>query len=177
MKKGILGILGSVLTAVMIFWLTDGLRDSFRPSQPSIPSQPQSYHWDGRVIDRAKAQLLSNVDVSLDIRGTRFTDKTDSEGRYIFIVYKSVEPFIAVLNVAAQGYEPFTRKLTVDSNGVLERQSEVGLTLLAPAPTDASAVLLPRPRLMEKAASIVYKPRSAESAVKTALPVRTRGGG
>jgi hypothetical protein len=183
MKKWSLSVAGSVVAAVAIYWLTEPIKDFFKSEPPpptvkSTPAQtpkPQKYPWDGRVIDKVKDQLLANVDVSLAILKNTYSQRSDSEGRYIFIVDESVEPFVAVLSAAAQGYQPFTRQLTLDFNGRLERQSEIRLTPVPPAPTIANPKL-PIPMLMQRAAAIPYRPRSVEAAVQVDLPPRGRGG-
>ena len=144
MKKLILGVGGPVLVGVAVYWLTEPIKDLLFPPKPEPPPvtvttdqppKPQKYPWDGRVIDKVKDQVLSNVDVSLAILGKTFTIRTDSEGRYIFMVDMSLEPFVAVLSAAAQGYQPFTRQLTLDFDGRLERQSEIRLIPVPPTPT------------------------------------------
>jgi hypothetical protein len=170
-KNWVLGIVGAVITPVLIYWLTVGFRQW--QDSPPAPGPPQTYSWDGRVIDQAKDALLANVEVSLAILGKTFTDKTDSEGRYIFVLTRSSEPFVAELSVGAQGYREFTRKLTVDASGVLEHQSQIALMPLAPAPPTldpAPVATLPKPQLKEMAAAVRYHPRNLDSAVRIALP-------
>jgi hypothetical protein len=169
MKKWILGIVGSVLAAVLGFWLTTGLHDWWQ--SPPAP-EPQSYSWDGRVKDDKTDQLLSNVEVSLEIRSQISTQKTDSEGRYIFLFPRSVEPFTADLKAAAQNYQPFTRHLTLASNGELERQSEIALKRAeASAPVNAS---LPQAVPKEMAKLILYQPKQKAQATKVVVPLIPR---
>jgi carboxypeptidase family protein len=161
MKKWILGVLAPVLSALLIFWLVDAPKEWLFGRGKS-----QSYQFDGRVIDANQNRLLSNVAVSLEIRGgTTFNDKTDSEGRYLFSLD---EPAIALLRAAAQGYKEFTRNIAIDtSRGT---QPDIVLAPEPSPPPGPPIVLLPRPGLMEKAPMIRYEPRRSETAIKVRVP-------
>jgi hypothetical protein len=175
-SKWILGVMGPVITAVLIYWLTPP-----RPSPDTTPpsSQPAatvpeatSYSWDGRVIDGAKKSVLSNTAVTLEIAGQKSTDATDDEGRFIFLIPKTTQPFIAHLTVGAQGYNEFTRQLTLDSRtNQLEALREIALTPVPPSPTTpVPPQTFPKPVIHANVAALAYRPKSQDQAVKVQLP-------
>jgi hypothetical protein len=178
--KWILGVLGPVLTAVLIYWLTPprptpgpALAPAPAPAPTPAPPVPNltSYPWDGRVIDAAKRSVLSNTAVAIEISGQKYTDSTDDEGRFIFLIPISTQPYIAVVTVLAQGYNEFTRQLTVDATNHLERLTEVELTPMAPtAPPAPAGHPSPKPLLHANVAALAYRPKPQDQAVKVTLP-------
>jgi len=94
------GIAASVITAVLIFWLT-------RPPHPPQPTpKPASLVVAGRVFDLSSNKLLPGVNVTLSAGSYSGHQSTDSEGRYGFSV-DGVDPSsIATLTIVASGYAP-----------------------------------------------------------------------
>ena len=121
-KTWILGILGAVITAVLIFWLEQWI------TKPPTPPQPVHtiVSLNGRVIDRAANLLLQNAMVRLHVESLQEEQSTDSEGRYAFSL-EDFDPRISgSMQIEAAGYKP----LSVNSS--LQEMSSMQDQLLDP---------------------------------------------
>jgi hypothetical protein len=128
------------------------------------------------VIDAAKRSVLSNTAVTVEISGQKYTDSTDDEGRFIFLIPFSTQPYVALVTVSAQGYNEFTRQLTVDATNHLERLPEVDLAPVAPTAPPASGHPSPSPHVHANIGALAYRPKPQDQAVKVQLPrALTRG--
>ena len=144
MKKTLLGGLGAVLSAVLIYWLTDGLSGWMSAKQDQPSTEGQSYYFDGQVVDNATRSLLSGVEIKLTIGDTTTSDRTDSEGKYLFSVPKAGQQLAAIFVASAAGYRMYTRNLRSDPAAVLESVPTVFLQAEPPpSPQNPAAPTAP----------------------------------
>lgn len=132
-KGWILGILGAVITAVIIFWVQQQL--SQKPAPP--PPAHSIVSVNGRVFDRGAKRLLENAVVRLHLASLQEEQRTDSEGRYAF----SVEDFdlrqSGSMQIEAAGYKPLTFNLSLQEMSAMQDQF---LDVLNPAPPTGAGV-------------------------------------
>ncbi len=79
-KNWALGIIGTVLTAVLIFVIEQKLTE--KPTEK--PAETTIVSVNGQVFDSAAKRLLENVNVRLHVSSFNDEQKTDSFGRYAF---------------------------------------------------------------------------------------------
>jgi hypothetical protein len=122
-RTWVFGIIGSVITAVLIFVITHQLVD--RPKERTIVSV------NGQVFDNAARRLLENVVVHLHVTSFNEEQRTDSFGRYAFSLEGFDPALSGSMHIEAPGYKPVTYNLS------LKRMSEMQdlyLDALGPAP-------------------------------------------
>jgi hypothetical protein len=89
-----------------------------KPSDPSSrdsglhSNPPSEIEVDGRVVDFDKGVLLPDAVVQLTIDNATVSQKTDSEGGFIFEVPQSASNSVATLEVAAGGFGPYNQHFT-----------------------------------------------------------------
>lgn len=123
-KNWILGIVGSVITAVLIFVITQSLTKK-TPNSPTIVSV------NGRVFDNVAKRLLENVVVSLHISSFNEEQSTDSLGRYAFSLEGFDPRLSGSMHVTAPGYKPLTYNLSLQQ---MSETQDLYLDPLGPAP-------------------------------------------
>jgi hypothetical protein len=98
--KWVGGIAASVITAVLIYYLT-------RPAPP--PPPPQSMEFYGVVADAVSHALIPNAMVVLALGSNSISQQTDALGKYT-LVLESAGPGAVMGNVkiSAAGYMPYS---------------------------------------------------------------------
>ena len=180
MKKTLLGVLSTVL----VFWLTTALYSWFRDRSNRQNSAKQgeqdkqgksdvlpTYYFDGLVVDEATKSLLSGAEVKLMIGETTTSDKTDSEGKYLFSVPKAGHQIAAIFVASAAGYRAYTKNLKSDPSGVLESVPTVFLQAESqPSPPSPSPSAAPVVRMTGKWTEATrYTPRALPTAARIAV--------
>jgi hypothetical protein len=117
-KGWILGILGAVITAVLIFWAEQQLTQKPAPPLPSHTF----VSINGRVIDRAANRLLQNALVELSGKSLKEEQSTDSEGRYAFTLEDFDPRMSGSMMIQAAGYKPLTLNLSLQEMSAIQDQ-------------------------------------------------------
>jgi len=110
LKNWALGIIGTVLTAVLIFLIEQKLTEkkpTERPTETTIVSV------NGQVFDNGAKRLLENVIVRLHVSSFNDEQKTDSFGRYAFSLEGFAPRLSGSMQVEAPGYKPLTYNLSL----------------------------------------------------------------
>ena len=174
MKKTLLGVLSTVL----VFWLTTALYSWFKDRSNRQDSAKQgesdalpTYYFDGLVVDEATKSLLSGAEVKLTIGETTTSDKTDSEGKYLFSVPKAGHQIAAIFVASAAGYRAYTKNLKSDPSGVLESVPTVFLQAESqPSPPSPNPSAAPVVRMTGKWTEATrYTPRALPTAARIAV--------
>jgi hypothetical protein len=124
-KNWILGILGSVVTAVLILVITPYVTKKTGTGPGAKPVTIVSVN--GQVFDNAAKRLLENVVVGLHIESFHEEQTTDSLGRYAFSVEGFDPRLSGSMHVEAPGYKRLTYNLS------LKQMSEMQDLYLDPA--------------------------------------------
>jgi hypothetical protein len=122
-KQWMMGIVGAVLTAVLIFVITQKLNE--KPKERAIVSV------NGQVFDRVARRLLENVVIRLRISSFNEEQRTDSLGRYAFSLEGFDPRLSGSMNVEAPGYRPLTYNLTLKQ---MSEMQDLYLDGVGPAP-------------------------------------------
>jgi hypothetical protein len=147
LKNWILGILGSVLTAVLILVITPYItkKQGQGPAPGSGPKPVTIVSVNGQVFDNAAKRLLENVVVGLHVESLNEEQRTDSLGRYAFSVEGFDPRLSGSIHVQAPGYKPLTYNLSLKE---MSDMRDLYLDPAAPAPPtgvaatpDAKAVI------------------------------------
>lgn len=134
-KSWILGILGAVITAVLIFVIEQKLT---RPTSVQTPPHTTSghapretiIHVAGQVLDASK-HVLENVHVTVQVATYDKSQSTDSLGRYNLSV-ENVNPDLSgSIRVEAAGFKTVTYNETLEQ---MSNRESVVLDAIAPAP-------------------------------------------
>ena len=177
MKKTLLGVLSTVL----VFWLTTALyswfkdrsnrQDSAKQGEQGKSDALPTYYFDGLVVDEATKSLLSGAEVKLTIGETTTSDKTDSEGKYLFSVPKAGHQIAAIFVASAAGYRAYTKNLKSDPSGVLESVPPVFLQAESqpspPSPSHSTAPVVTMTGKWTEATR--YTPRALPTAARIAV--------
>jgi hypothetical protein len=177
LKKTLLGVLSTVL----VFWLTTALyswfkdrsnrQDSAKQGEQGKSDALPTYYFDGLVVDEATKSLLSGAEVKLMIGEITTSDKTDSEGKYLFSVPKAGHQIAAIFVASAAGYRAYTKNLKSDPSGVLESVPTVFLQAESqPSPSSPSPSTAPVVRMTGKWTEATrYTPRALPTAARIAV--------
>lgn len=126
LKSWILGILGAVITAVLIFVIEQKL------THPPAAPKPREIivHVAGQVLDASK-HVLENVHVTVQVATYDKTQSTDSLGRYNLSV-ENVNPDLSgSIRVEASGFKTVTYNETLQE---MSNRESVVLDATSPAP-------------------------------------------
>lgn len=125
-KNWILGILGAVITAVLIFVVEQKL------THPTSVPHPRDtiIHVAGQVLDASK-HVLENVHVTVQVATYDKTQSTDSLGRYNLSV-ENVNPDLSgSIRVEASGFKTVTYNETLQE---MSNRENVVLDAIGPPP-------------------------------------------
>lgn len=142
-KSWILGIIGAVITAVLIFVIEQKLTQPATPTSaqkttPARPPKPQDViiHVAGQVLDSAN-RVLENVHITVQVSSFDKSQSTDSLGRYNLSV-ENVNPELSgSIKVEAAGYKTLTYNETLQQ--MSNRESVVLEALGSTAPRGVNA--------------------------------------
>ncbi len=126
-KNWALGIIGTVLTAVLIFVIEQKLTE--KPTEK--PAETTIVSVNGQVFDSAAKRLLENVNVRLHVSSFNDEQKTDSFGRYAFSLEGFDPKLSGSMRIEAPGYKPLTYNLSLKQMSELE---DLYIDSLGPAP-------------------------------------------
>jgi hypothetical protein len=116
-KTWILGILGAVITAVLIFYLEQWI------TKPPTQAPTHSFVYiNGRVIDRTANRLLQSAIVQLRVETFNESQSTDSEGRYAFTVEDFDPQLSGSMQIEASGYKPLSLNLSLQEMSAIQDQ-------------------------------------------------------
>lgn len=107
-KNWALGIIGTVLTAVLIFVIEQKLT---KPTEK--PTETMIVSVSGQVFDNGAKRLLENVIVRLHVSSFNDEQKTDSFGRYAFSLEGFDPRLSGSMRIEAPGYKPLTYNLSL----------------------------------------------------------------
>ena len=135
LKNWALGIIGAVVTAVLIFVIEQKLTvQTGKPNQQQTEQpqeQPSIVSVNGQVFDNAAKRLLENVIVRVHISSFNEEQKTDSLGRYAFSV-EGFDPRLAgSMQVEAPGFKTLTYNLSLQQMSAMQ---DLYLDAVGPAP-------------------------------------------
>lgn len=134
LKNWALGIIGAVVTAVLIFVIEQKLTvqtDKPNQQQTEKPQEPSIVSVNGQVFDNAAKRLLENVIVRVHISSFNEQQKTDSLGRYAFSV-EGFDPRLAgSMQVEAAGFKTLTYNLSLQQMSAMQ---DLYLDAIGPAP-------------------------------------------
>jgi hypothetical protein len=117
-KTWILGILGAVITAVLIFYVEQWIT---KPPPPPPPTH-SFVSVNGRVIDRAANRLLQNAIVRLRVETFNENQSTDSDGRYAFTLEDFDPKLSGSMQIEASGYKPLSLNLSLQEMSAMQDQ-------------------------------------------------------
>ncbi|MDQ2924343.1 MAG: hypothetical protein M3R43_02095 [Acidobacteriota bacterium] len=122
--KGVGGVTGAVLTAVLIYYFTRTTPPP--PPPPTIPSVAVN----GFVADSATNRLLHNAVVTVGLGPNTVHQSTDTSGRYsVVLAPTSPNPDMGTVAIQAEGYKPFSNSVTLKPG---DNYAEITLEALAP---------------------------------------------
>jgi len=147
-KTWILGILGAVITAVLIFAIEQKL--TVKEPPPNIVS------LNGQVFDSAAKRLLENVEVRVHVATFSDEQKTDSLGRYAFSLGGFDSRLSGSIHLEAPGYKPLDRNLSLKEMSELQ---DLYLEAVAPAPPTGLGATVVGGAVTSHAATTVYRAR------------------
>jgi hypothetical protein len=99
--KWIGGIAASVITAVLVYYLT-------RPAPPPTPPVAQT-EMDGYVADSVSQKLVRNASVTVRLGQNSVHQLTDQSGRYsVVLASTGSEPNMGSVDVRASGYADYS---------------------------------------------------------------------
>jgi hypothetical protein len=134
LKNWALGIIGAVVTAVLVFVIEQKLTvqtDKPNQQQTEKPQEPSIVSVNGQVFDNAAKRLLENVIVRVHISSFNEEQKTDSLGRYAFSV-EGFDPRLAgSMQVEAAGFKTLTYNLSLQQMSAMQ---DLYLDAVGPAP-------------------------------------------
>ena len=125
-----LGIIGTVLTAVLIFVIEQKLT---KPTEK--PTETMIVSVSGQVFDNGAKRLLENVIVRLHVSSLNEEQKTDSFGRYAFSLEGFDPKLSGSMRIEAPGYKPLTYNLSLKQ---MSEMQDSYLDSLGPAPPTGS---------------------------------------
>jgi hypothetical protein len=164
-KKAIIG----AASAVLIFWLTQGVYSWLTKPKDPGPKTLTSFFFEGRVVDSNTRQLLSGAGVSMSIPGVRVSpDTTDAEGRFLFTLEEAAKPVAALLTVRARGYQAYSEHIPSNAAGAFDPVPDISLK---PVPVNTQPADLPVVRLTKPATDVVYMRRPVTTAIR--IPAAT----
>jgi hypothetical protein len=149
LKTWALGIIGTVLAAVLIFVIEQKLT-----VQPPQPKQPTIVSVNGQVFDGGAKRLLENAVVRLHVSSFNGEQSTDSEGRYAFSLEDFDPRLSGTLQVEAAGYQALTYNLTLQQMSTMQ-----DLNLVAVGPAPPTGVTIPGVVTSHPALASHYVPR------------------
>jgi hypothetical protein len=127
LKNWALGILGTVLTAVLIFVIEQKLTE--KPTEK--PTEATIVSVNGQVFDNGAKRLLENVVVRLHVSSFNDEQKTDSFGRYAFSLEGFDPRLSGSMRIEAPGYKPLTYNLSLKQ---MSEMQDLYLDSVGPAP-------------------------------------------
>ena len=143
--------------AVLLLFISMIIGGCVLPAPPATaaPDQTVETEYVGRVIDVETQQPIAKAKITLDLEGVPPIVFTDSEGVYRFTVKIEAE-IVGRVRVDAQGYEPYTRNITlspdvktIEDIRLTRLQSPVATASVSPtdspvaSATPTKAVVLP----------------------------------
>jgi len=127
-KNWALGIIGTVLTAVLIFVIEQKLTEK---KPPEGPTETTIVSINGQVFDNGAKRLLENVIVRLHVSSFNDEQKTDSFGRYAFSLEGFDPRLSGSMRIEAPGYKPLSYNLSLKQ---MSEMQDLYLDSLGPAP-------------------------------------------
>jgi hypothetical protein len=128
-KNWALGIVGAVLTTVLVFVIEQKL--TVKPTDKSPVTPTEIVSLNGRVYDNAAKRLLENVAVHVHVSTYDQEQNTDSEGRYAFSLEGFDPRLSGSMRVEAAGYKTLTYNLPLKQ---MSEMQDVYLEAIGPAP-------------------------------------------
>jgi hypothetical protein len=134
-KSWTVGILGAVITAVLIFVIEQKLTNTTSVQTPAHTTQGKTprdtiIHVAGQVLDASK-HVLENVRVTVQVATYDKSQSTDSLGRYNLSV-ENVNPDLSgSIRVQASGFKTVTYNETLQE---MSNRESVVLDAISPAP-------------------------------------------
>ena len=143
-KNWVLGIIGAVLTTVLVFVIEQKLTEK--------PKDIVSVN--GQVFDSAAKRLLENVIVRLHVSSFKEEQKTDSLGRYAFSIEGFDPRLTGSMQIEAPGYKPLTYNLSLKQMSELQ---DLYIDSLGPAPPTGLGTVTSHPAATRYVARIDAK--------------------
>jgi hypothetical protein len=128
-KNWALGIIGAVLTTVLVFVIEQKLTN--KPPDKPTPTPVEIVSVNGRVFDSAAKRLLENVAVHVHVSTYDQEQNTDSEGRYAFSLEVFDPRLSGSMEVVAAGYKTLTYNLPLQQ---MSQMQDVYLELTGSLP-------------------------------------------
>jgi hypothetical protein len=117
-KNWALGIIGAVLTTVLVFVIEQKLTNKPPDKTTSTPVEIVSVN--GRVFDAVAKRLLENVAVHVHVSTYDQEQNTDSEGRYAFSLEGFDPRLSGSMKVEAAGYKTLTYNLPLQQMSAMQ---------------------------------------------------------
>lgn len=127
--KWIAGILATVISSVLIYYLTEGHK----------PPPVAPLEIEGRVVDVSTNSLISGALVRLKTEKFAGEQPTDSEGRYCFVVESLAPTTVATFEIEASGYPRYSINETLQYLSNLEDNKLMHTAANPPPPVPGSA--------------------------------------
>jgi hypothetical protein len=124
--KWIGGILATVLSSVLIYYLTEG-----RKTPPAAPIEIE-----GRVVDVSTNALIPGALVLLKTDKFIGSQHTDTEGRYCFVVESLAPTTAATFEIEASGYPRYSINETLQYLSNLEDSQLMRTSAGSPTPSE-----------------------------------------
>lgn len=124
--KWIGGILATVISSVLIYYLTQG--------QKPLPAPP--IEIEGRVVDISTNALIPGALVRLNADKFTGSQHTDTEGRYCFVVESLAPTTAATFEIEASGYPRFSINETLQYLSNLEDSHLMRASAESPKPSE-----------------------------------------
>jgi hypothetical protein len=124
--KWIGGILATVISSVLIYYLTQGPKP--------LPAAP--IEIEGRVVDVSTNALISGALVRLNADKFTGSQHTDTEGRYCFVVESLAPTTAATFEIEASGYPHYSINETLQYLSNLEDSHLMHASAESPKPSE-----------------------------------------
>jgi len=139
--KGIGGVAGTVIAAVIIYFIT-------RPTPP--PPTTPTVSFEGLVSNETTHDPVANASVTVTIGPNSVQQNTDMEGRYSVVLNGSSTANMGAIAIQAAGYDPYSNTVALTTG---ENFTEIPIDPIPPAAPGQPAAIVtthkPKPIILK----------------------------